>query len=503
MNPVSHRTLLRHPLASKRYLIGFSQEEDKPVVFDLLCRYEAHGPIGKGTFGYVCAARDGFLIEEYNEKVLGLDDDKKQPDGKDADDDGENDDSLTPEERYDDYTLVAVKKLPHLFENNQYRVWLCATREIQIMMSLKHPNVMACTDFFIPLSETDSMTYEKMNILRQTFDSVYIVMKKFDYTLREVLNSTVIHENEDDESSPVKQCPESKMVLHPFTKEYRQYILYQILKGVGYLHRCRVIHRDLKPENIMLDRNYTTCITDFGQGKKVSSVGSFQTVFDTCTQWYAAPETLTISTSPEVNNMGFIDHDSFHHVDVWSIGCLAAELLIGRPLFASSPGGQQQFRSILEVLGKPTCEDLASIIEYRDEQTQKLFWAGIHSFKQMIGSATGRLESILKSPIESEEDPNEIAMIKGCLELNPKKRITIAEALSSPFFTEAGYDPEIGGGNNLPEAADAFIKEEDISDAAKGREVLWDLFVRQHPEVGELCKKLEQYSQLEQNKPQC
>lgn len=496
MNQVTHRTLLRHPLASKRYLISFPEEEDKPEVFDLLCRYEAHGPIGKGTFGYVCSARDCYLVEEYNQKELQSEGSKKT-----IGEDDENDDYLTPEERFDEYTSVAVKKLPHLFENNQFRVWLCATREIQLMIALKHPNLMGCTDFFIPLSEVDSMTYEKMETLRQTFENVYIVMKKFDYTLREVLAATVVHEIEGDESTPVKRCPMTKAVLHPLSKEYRQFILYQILNGVGYLHQCRIIHRDLKPENIMLDRNYTTCITDFGQGKNVGSVGSFQTVFDTCTQWYAAPETLTISTSPEVNNMGFIDHDSFHHVDVWSIGCLAAELLIGRPLFASSPGGRQQFRSILQVLGKPTCEDIDSILQYRDEQTQKAFRGVLQNFKQSMTDSAGQLESILKTPIDSEEDdPNEIAMIKGCLELNPQKRITIAQALSSPYFTEAGYEPVV---NDVPHEVINFIKEEDISDAKKGREFLWELFVRQHPEVGELCKKLQQCRDLGIDNCQC
>lgn len=489
MSQLTHRTLLRHPLASKRYLISFPGEEDKVEVFDLLCRYEAHGPIARGTFGYVCAARDSHLVEEYNaSSALGVEGDNSE------ENEGEG---MTPEERYDNFTLVAVKKIPRIFENNQYRIWLCATREIQLMMTLHHPNVLGCTDFFIPLSEADSMSYEKMENLRRTFENVYIVLKKIDYTLREVLAAAVVHEVEDDESSPEKCCPLTKSVLHPLPREYRQFIMYQILKGVGHLHKCRVIHRDLKPENILLDRNYATYITDFGQGKKLGPSESFQTVLDTCTQWYAAPETLTISSLPKGNNLGVIDYASFHHVDVWSIGCLAAELLIGRPLFVSTAGGRQQFQSILEVLGSPTSEDIASILEYRDEETRVAYLGVLKSCSQTMRNIPGKLDDILKSPIDSEEvDSDEVAMIKGCLEWDPKKRIRISDALDSPYFTESGYEKDPEDPADSPQPFDSLVKEEDILDARKGREFLWSLFVRQHPEVGELCKKLEKCHNL-------
>lgn len=476
----SHKTILRHPLASKRYLIGFanpSEDGEKPEVFELLCRYEAKGPIGKGTYGFVCSARDSNLVESYNE-LSPTEMEEEESD-------------LTPEERFDDFTLVAVKKICRIFESNQPRMWLCAAREIELMMTLNHPNVMSCSDFFIPLGGVDAMTYESILRLRQTFESVYLVMKKMDYTLREVLDANEIPEDENDPDSEPMKCPKTKMVLHPLSKEYRQFILYQILNGVGYLHRCCVIHRDLKPENIILDRNYTTCITDFGQGRKVGGVGSFETVLDTCTQWYAAPETLTIAMN-DASNTGFIDNASFHNMDVWSIGCIAAELLIGRPLFPSSMGGVQQLRSILEVLGKPTDADVNAIFESRDDKTKISFQNELKSLLNHYTGYTTTLDTVLKSPLESEEvDPSEVSMIKSCLEWDPKKRITIAEALASPFFTEAGYTPEIEAQGDAPPTVDSFVRAEDISDAASGRNFLWSLFVRQHPEVGEMWKKLE------------
>lgn len=471
----SLRTLLRHPLASKRYVITFSDGtgESKNEVFELLSRYEAHGPLGMGTYGFVCAARDFNLVEEY-QSVL-----HPQEEG-----------DMSPEEMYDEYTLVAVKKLCHLFESNQPRMWLCAAREIQLMLNLKHPNVISCTDFFIPLGGVDMMTYESINRLRQNFESVYIVMKKMDYTLREVLDASAIPE----EQGGPRTCPKTKLALHPLTKEYRKYILYQILNGVGYLHHCRIIHRDLKPENIILDRNYTTCITDFGQGKKVGGVESFQTVLDTCTQWYAAPETLTIAMTN--SGVGFIDNDSYHNMDVWSIGCIAAEMLIGRPLFYSASfGGVQQLRAILDLLGKPSDSDLNSLLEYRDDCTKIMFNQELQKLLSGFSSTTN-IDGILRSPLADEEvDVHEVEMIKACLEWDPRRRITIAAALASPFFTEEGYDPNIIGCDQSIEGY--AVRQDDISDAMSGRNFLWGLFVQQHPEVGELWRKLE----MKQNLP--
>lgn len=471
------KTLLRHPLASKRYLIDFADSSGgkKVEVFDLLCRYEAHLPIARGVYGFVCAARDLHLVDNFNEE-------KPVP--------PEDSEEMTPEEYFDDCTLVAVKKLCRLFENNQPRLWLCATREVQLMLTLTHPNVMSCTDFFIPLCEVTELTFEKIVHLSRSFENVYIVMKKMDYTLREVQEACVLPSDPANEDSEFQRCSLTNMVLHPVSKEYRRHILYQILSGVGYLHHCRVIHRDLKPENIMLDRNYNTCITDFGQGKKLENQDSFETVLDTCTQWYAAPETLTISAT-ESSHIGFIDNESFHHVDIWSIGCIAAELLIGRPLFLSHPGGVQQLRSILDVLGHPSAADVEAILEYRDEQSRPMFQKEINRWiQQSHASSPSIIDSLLASPLDEELDHNEIKMIKSCLEWDPKKRITIDDALSNPFFVSAGYNPTTEG--KMDVSPDDFVRADDILDAESGRKFLWSLFLRQHPEVGEMWKNLEQ-----------
>jgi serine/threonine protein kinase len=562
-------TILRHPLASKRCMMIFNANgEETMEIFELLSRYEAVSPIGQGTYGFVCSARDNDLVEAFQ---VNPPEEYEEP-------------SLSPEDReeiYDTATLVAVKKLRQLFEHNQPRMWLCATREIQLMMAFQHDNVISATDFFIPLGGVEMMTYESILNLQCSFDSVYVVMKKMDYTLREVLDSTEVTEEEldpdyaalwkrlnslmkttneehhnataaaaeagtnsdvaekvgetqtqtytttvacasvdgsagdavvltkttaEDElhvETPAPQenngasplsgiyCPITGLHIHALTKDYRKFILYQIFRGVGYLHLCPVIHRDLKPENIMLDRSYGTRITDFGQGRDVgvNTASDYeQTMLDNCTQWYAAPETLTVAINSPV---GFIDHESFHGVDVWSIGCIAAEMLIGRPLFyTAAMGGKAQLLSIFRVLGEPSQKAIESIADYRDKDTKEFF---INSIKKLIKTAPPSttlqftLDDLLRSPF-GDEDEDERRLIMDCLCWDPRDRITIQAALQNPYFTKDKYDPTIDPDDTAKRVPS--VRPEDISEPVSGRAFLWNLFLERHPEVGELWKSL-------------
>ncbi|KEG10360.1 protein kinase [Trypanosoma grayi] len=508
-------TICRHPLASKRFLMVFRDErgEEMPEMFELLTRYEAVAPIARGTYGFVCAARDNELVEEF----------QLNPPAE------YSDENLTKEERAEMYevnTTVAVKKLRQLFERNQPRMWLCATREIQLMMAFNHENVMSATDFFIPLGECETMTYESVEHLRLNFDSVYVVMKKMDYTLREVLESSSYTPPEEDKpgmgeeaaavaedgeegkmppgatASPAETglgerakariltCPITHVPLHPLQRDYRMYILYQLLRGVGYLHLCPVIHRDIKPENIMLDRNYSTRVCDFGQGRDAAVLGMndvLQTYLDNCTQWYAAPETLTLNNVP--SSTGFVDQKSFHGADVWSIGCIAAEMLMGRPLFYSKHfGGTGQLHAIMGVLGSPTDEEVENILQHRDVDTRKVFQEMLKQEMQQYAHKKSQLRQLLTSPY-NDVDEEEVKLIENFLRYGPCRRMTIQEALQSPFFINEGYDPVIDPDDTATHVR--AVQADDIVEAVKGREFLWSLFLQRHPEVQELVGMLE------------
>ncbi|ORC86119.1 protein kinase [Trypanosoma theileri] len=551
-----NKSICRHPLASKRYLMIFRHEgEEISEMFELPTRYEALAPLAKGAYGFVCAARDNELVEKF----------QLDPPA------GYHDSELTGKEReemYDECTTVAVKKLRELFERNQPRMWLCASREIQLMMAFKHDNVMSATDFFIPLGECETMTYESVDYLRRTFDSVYIVMKKMDYTLREVLESTVFHveddnnnnnndntllssekniheekkeekgegdennnnsDNNNDDNSGIcishsgeetqlntvtdsvdsnegnklyssrcLRCPYTDLVLHPLSREYRMFILYQLLRGVGYMHLCPVMHRDIKPENIMLDRNYNTCVCDFGQGRDAAvseKNGILQTYLDNCTQWYAAPETLTLTHLPA--SVGFVDQMSFHGADVWSIGCIAAEMLMGRPLFYTKHrSGMDQLQSIMQVLGELSNEDVKNILQYRDQETRRVFHDVLMVEKERFIGKTSTLRNLLQSPY-NDVDEEEIKLIENFLCYSPNRRMTIKEALHSPFFMNEGYTPVIDPDDTATKVN--AVQASDIVGAVKGREFLWSLFLERHPEVQELIRVLQRKSEDRRN----
>lgn len=115
---------------------------------------------------------------------------------------------------------------------------------------------------------------------------------------------------------------------------FLQYFLYQILRGLKYIHSANVIHRDLKPSNLLLNANCDLKICDFGLAR-LSAENEFMTEY-VVTRWYRAPELLLNSS------------DYTAAIDVWSVGCIYMELMNRKPLF---PGKDQmhQMRLLIEV----------------------------------------------------------------------------------------------------------------------------------------------------------
>lgn len=114
-----------------------------------------------------------------------------------------------------------------------------------------------------------------------------------------------------------------------------QYFLYQILRGLKYIHSANVLHRDLKPSNLLLNANCDLKICDFGLAR-VTSETDFMTEY-VVTRWYRAPELLLNSS------------DYTAAIDVWSVGCIFMELMDRKPLF---PGRDHvhQLRLLMEVI---------------------------------------------------------------------------------------------------------------------------------------------------------
>ena len=103
--------------------------------------------------------------------------------------------------------------------------------------------------------------------------------------------------------------------------QHAQYFVYQILRGLKFIHSANVLHRDLKPSNLLVNSNCDLAICDFGLARGVSADTAGQLTEYVVTRWYRAPELLCESA----------DYDA--KVDVWSVGCVLGEILGRRPLF--------------------------------------------------------------------------------------------------------------------------------------------------------------------------
>ena len=129
------------------------------------------------------------------------------------------------------------------------------------------------------------------------FTDIYLVFEYMQTDLEKVINS--------------------KMNL---TDEHIKFFVYQILKGIYYLHSGDVIHRDIKPDNLLVNKNCQLKICDMGLARKFEEISDHKT-FYVVTRWYRAPEIILSS------------QDYSKSIDIWSVGCVFAELLGRTPIF--------------------------------------------------------------------------------------------------------------------------------------------------------------------------
>jgi serine/threonine protein kinase len=190
------------------------------------------------------------------------------------------------------------------------------------------------------------------------------------------------------------------------TDEHIQYFIYQLLKGLKYIHSAHVIHRDLKPSNLLLNGNCDLKICDFGLARGVKEEVDYELTEYVVTRWYRAPEVMCSCQ----------EYD--HKIDVWSTGCILAELHGRKPLF---PGDDyiKQMNLIFSVLGTPSKSDMKFISNEK---------------------ALEYIKSLKKQPkipfnkIYKDANPLALDLLDKMLIFNPHERITVDEALAHPYF---------------------------------------------------------------------
>uniref|UniRef100_I3LXI1 mitogen-activated protein kinase n=1 Tax=Ictidomys tridecemlineatus TaxID=43179 RepID=I3LXI1_ICTTR len=271
-------------------------------------------------------------------------------------------------------TRVAIKKISP-FEHQTY----CqrTLREIQILLRFRHENVIGIRDIL------RAPTLEAMR-------DVYIVQDLMETDLYKLLKSQQL------------------------SNDHICYFLYQILRGLKYIHSANVLHRDLKPSNLLINTTCDLKICDFGLAR-IADPEHDHTGFLTeyvATRWYRAPEIM-------LNSKGYTKS-----IDIWSVGCILAEMLSNRPIF---PGKHylDQLNHILGILGSPSQEDLNCIINMK-----------ARNYLQSLPSKT----KVAWAKLFPKSDSKALDLLDRMLTFNPNKRITVEEALAHPYL-EQYYDP--------------------------------------------------------------
>jgi mitogen-activated protein kinase 15 len=204
--------------------------------------------------------------------------------------------------------------------------------------------------------------------------------------------------------------------LHRAIKEniledlHKRFIAYQIFKAIKYVHSAGLVHRDLKPSNVLLNSDCKVKVCDFGLVRSLTQEGEEPLVMTdyVATRYYRAPEILLGSQRYS------------QAVDIWSLGCILAEMYNNRkPIFTGS-STYEQISKIFGYLGAPSAEDVQALQHREAEEI----------IKSLALTRKQPLSDMLNAP------PDALRLIEAMLVLNPAKRITIEECLSSPYVKD-------------------------------------------------------------------
>lgn len=281
-----------------------------------------------------------------------------------------------------DDDVVAIKKV---LQDKRFK-----NRELQIMRLLAHINIVKLKYFFHSNGEKKDDVYLNL-VLEFVPETVYRVSRHYSKKKQSIPNF------------------------------YVKLYMYQLFRSLAYIHSLGICHRDIKPQNLLLNHETGTLkLCDFGSAKIL--VKGEPNVSYICSRYYRAPELI----------FGATDYSTA--IDVWSAGCVLAEMLLGQPLFPGD-SGVNQLVEIIRVLGTPSREQIQAMnsnyTDFKFPQWKTVPWAKVF-----------RPNTI----------PEAIEITEQLLIYMPDERITPIQALRHRFFDELCVEGAcLPNGGPLPE----------------------------------------------------
>ncbi|TPX66751.1 hypothetical protein SpCBS45565_g04307 [Spizellomyces sp. 'palustris'] len=261
-----------------------------------------------------------------------------------------------------DGSIVALKEI-HL--DNEEGAPSTAIREISLMKELRHPNIVRLHDV-IHTEKTLTLVFEYM-----------------DQDLKKYMDSLG-----------------TGGMIQPHMAKW---FMYQLLKGIAFCHDNRVLHRDLKPQNLLINSKGELKLGDFGLARAFGiPVNTFSN--EVVTLWYRAPDVLLGSRNYSTS------------IDIWSAGCIMAEMYSGKPLFPGKTNEDQLYK-IFKLLGTPTDEVWPRVSELPEYKPNWPIYQG----------------QVLSSKIPNM-DWMGYDLLSKMLVYEPTRRISAKDALNHVYF---------------------------------------------------------------------
>lgn len=315
---------------------------------------------------------------------------------------------------------VAIKKVAPLFQD--IGTTYSAIREVKLLKAMKHENLMSINDLIPPPSDCTE------------FNSLYIVQDLYETDLHRII------------SSP-----------QPLVNDHVCCFVYQILRGLKYLHSAGILHRDLKPSNILVNSSCELKICDFGMAC-VSDDGENEKTEYVTTRWYRSPEVM-------------LDKKRYSEaIDVWATGCILAELLLREP-FLPGRNYLDQVGLIIRKVGISQGDDLSFI----PSQSARRY------VQSLPHDSTKTLESYFSEA--KNATPHLLQLLKEMLRVNPKYRISVDMSIHHPALKEWTDETDEPVADHVENLELEAVKNR--KDWHNLRQIAWDEIRQFHPDLPE------------------